>query len=150
MIETGPFTIVGISTITTNADGRSASDIGALWQKFYSEEVMNKVPHKLSSDIYAVYTDYETNYTGNYTIILGLRSTASVAPEGLIIRKFTGGRFVRFIAKGDMPASLIGTWQQIWADDEHLSRRYDYDFEVYGDKSNAGADSEIDIYVSVI
>lgn len=149
IIEIGPFSVIGISVITTNTNAQSAQDLGALWQRFYVEQLMDKVPQTLSNEVYAVYTDYESDFTGKYTAIIGLRSNASTPPHGLTMKKFTGGKFVRYVAKGQMPTAVINTWQQIWADDKQLNRRYEYDFEVYGAKSNDGENAEVDIYISV-
>jgi len=64
-------------------------------------------------------------------------------------REFGGGNFAKYTAKGTMPDAIIHTWMQIWSDDTQLNRSYDYDFEVYGSKSDNGENSEVEIYVSV-
>lgn len=66
------FSVIGISVRTTNENGQSAKDIEALWGKFWGEEIQNQIPNKINDDIYAVYTDYETDFNGPYTLIIGL------------------------------------------------------------------------------
>ena len=55
------FKIIGISTVTTN---ESMVDIENLWGKFWGENTADKIPNKVGDEFYAVYTDYESDYTG--------------------------------------------------------------------------------------
>ncbi len=47
-----------------------------------------------------------------------------------------------------MPNAVINTWLDIWNRNEELSRKYTYDFEVYGEKSQNGENSEVEIYIA--
>ena len=42
-----------------------------------------------------------------------------------------------------MPHAVINTWSDIWQNDKVLNRKYSYDFEVYGQQSQMGADAEV-------
>jgi predicted transcriptional regulator YdeE len=59
-----PFKIIGIAVHSTNQDGKSIKDLGDLWSRFYSETIMSKIPNKIDETIYAIYTDYASDYTG--------------------------------------------------------------------------------------
>lgn len=77
------FKIIGISVETTNQNNQAAIDLGKLWQQFYSEEIFNKIPNKDSEEVYAIYTSYESDYTGKYTTIIGQRvSSLDHIPDG--------------------------------------------------------------------
>ena len=144
------FKIIGISTETTNQNNQAASDLGKLWQQFYLEEIFNKIPNKESDDIYAVYTDYESDYTGKYTAIIGQRvSTLNIIPDGLVGREITNEKLLKYKAKGEMPQAVVDIWKEIWEDNIALYRTYNADFEVYSEKSQQGADSEVEIYLGV-
>ena len=79
------FYVIGISTRTTNSNGQSAKDIEALWIKFWGEEIQKQIPNRVSDEIYAVYTDYETDFTGHYTTIVGFPvSSLEIIPKGLV------------------------------------------------------------------
>jgi len=144
------FKIIGISTETTNQNNQAAADLAALWQRFYAEEIFNKIPNKESEDVYAVYTDYESDYTGKYTTIIGQRVTSlGNIPDGFVGREIKNEKLLRYKAKGEMPNAIVETWQEIWATDIALYRTYNADFEVYGEKSQQGADSEVEIYIGV-
>ncbi|TCD10803.1 AraC family transcriptional regulator [Pedobacter frigidisoli] len=144
------FKIIGISIETTNQNNQAASDLGKLWQRFYAEEIFNKIPDKESEDVYAIYTDYESDYTGKYTSIIGQRvGSLESIPDGLIGRKIKNEKLFKYIAKGEMPNAVVETWQEIWANDATLNRSYVADFEVYGEKSLQGADSEVEIFIGI-
>ena len=144
------FKIIGLSIETTNQDAQSAKDLGALWGKFYADGISTKISNRLSDDIYAIYTDYESDYREKMTAIVGYRvHNLETIPDGLVGREFEGGKHKRFIAKGNMPEAIIATWQQIWEADKTLGRRYTADFEIYGEKSQNGADSEVEVFIAV-
>ena len=149
MTRINDFKIIGISVRTTNQNNQSAQDIGNLWGQFYADKLFDKIPNKLSNDIYSIYTDYKSDFTGDYTTIVGLKvNSLDTIPEGLIGRQFPAGNFVQFIAKGQTPKAVLDTWTSIWEQDKELNRKYSYDFEVYGVKSQRGENSEVEIYIA--
>jgi predicted transcriptional regulator YdeE len=149
MITINKFNIIGISVKTTNKDGQSAQDIGKLWQQFYVENLFDKTPNKLSNDIYSIYTDYKSDFTDEYTTIIGVQvSSLENIPAGLIGRQFPSDNFVKHTAKGLMPKAIVEVWTDIWKRDKELGRKYTYDFEVYGEKSQNGDNSEVEIYIA--
>ncbi len=150
MEELNNFKIIGISVQTTNENGKSAEDLGKLWERFYSERIPSQILNKESDEVYSIYTDYETDYTGKYTSIIGQKvNTLDQIPNGLIGREFKGGKYQKFVAKGKMPNAVVATWQDIWNSDKELNRKYTADFEVYGQKSQNGENSEVEIYIAI-
>ena len=147
---TNGFKVIGISIRTTNANNQSQQDLGKLWEHFFTENIIEKIPNKISSNILAIYTDYESDYTGEYTTIIGVPvSTLDEIPSGLVGREFEAGNFLKFIAKGEMHSAVANTWIQIWQQDKDLNRKYSYDFEVYGENSNKGDKSEVEIFIAI-
>lgn len=145
------FYVVGISTRTSNANGQSATDIEALWQKFWGEEIQSQVPNKISDDIYAVYTDYETDFTGEYTTVIGLSvNSLDHIPEGMTGMTIETTAYQKIVSKGKMPEAILTTWLAIWADKELDSKRaYKADFTVHGKKYYDGDNAEVETYLSV-
>ena len=72
-IKLEAFTVVRIAVKTTNKNGQSATDIGALWQKIMGEGIIEKIPNKIDYAVYSVYTEYEGDYTKPYTTVLGCK-----------------------------------------------------------------------------
>lgn len=146
------FNIIGIAIETTNQDGQSAQDMGIIWGRFFSEQVSQKITNKVNEDIYAIYTDFETDYKGKHTAIIGHKVTTLTLdniPSGLIGRKFSGGNFQKIMAKGAMPTAVVNQWKEIWKNDKTLNRAYIADFEVHGAKAQNGVDSEVTIFLGV-
>lgn len=143
------FKVVGISVRTTNKNGQSAKDIGALWNRFMAEGVLEKIPNRVDNTIYSIYTEYEGDYTKPYTTLLGCKVTSmETIPEGLVAKTFEGGSYIKFVAKGDLTKGAVyESWSKIWNTD--LDRAYTADFEVYGEKAQNPADAEVDIYVGI-
>lgn len=142
--------IIGLSVRTNNSDGKAAIDIPALWTRFYTEEVQNAIPNKSSQDIYAIYTDYESNYKGDYTCIIGFNVTDLVnVPDGFVGRKFEPQASKKYLAKGDMPMAVLDVWNDIWKKDVSLNRSYLYDYELYTDRAWAKDVQEVDVFIGV-
>lgn len=144
------FKLIGISTRTTNKDNQAAKDLERLWGDFHTNKIMEKIPNKQSNEVYAVYTDYKSDFSDEYTTIIGVPvSSLDDIPEGLIGREFDPQNFRKFIAKGKMPDAVVATWSDIWKRDEELNRSYTYDLEVYGERSQDKDNPEVDIYIGV-
>lgn len=104
------FKIIGITVNTTNENGKSAEDFGKLWKRFYSENISSQITNKEGNGIYSVFTDYKTDYTGQYTSIIGLKvNSLDQIPDGLIGREFNGGKYQKIVAKGQMPNAVLET-----------------------------------------
>ncbi|SFB73651.1 Predicted transcriptional regulator YdeE, contains AraC-type DNA-binding domain [Flexibacter flexilis DSM 6793] len=144
------FNVIGIAVRTTNANQQAAQDLGKLWETFFSQNIMAQIPNKVSDEILSIYTDYESDYRGAYTTVLGMKvSSLDHVPEGLVGRHFPAEKFQVFVAKGAMPQAVVNTWIEIWGKDSVLGRKYTYDFEVYGAKSQNGENSEVEIFIAV-
>lgn len=145
-----PFKIIGIAIRSSNETGKAAEDLGALWGRFFEEQIGGKIAEKVSEEIYSIYTDYESDYTGEYTCLIGYQvDSIDKVAEGLVVREFAGGKYSKFEAKGKMPEAVVQTWQEIWAKDGELGRKYTADFEVYGAKSQQGDNSVVDIFIAL-
>lgn len=143
--------VIGISVRTTNENGQAAQDIPAMWNKFMTEDVLNKIPNKINSDIYSIYTDYESDYTKPYTTILGCQvSSFDNLPEGFVTKTIDVGNYSKFTVKGDLKQNIVyNKWVNIWNMENQLERDYKADFEIYGEKAQDMSNAEVDIFVSV-
>lgn len=90
------------------------------------------------------------DYNGEYTSLVGLKvNSIDQIPEGFIGREFNGGKYQKFIAKGKMPNTVVKMWKEIWQKDTELKRKYTTDFEVYGQNSQNGDNSEVEIFIAI-
>ncbi len=143
------FTVIGIAVRTTNENGQSAKDIGALWDEFISESILEKIPNKIDNTIYSIYTEYEGDYTQPYTTILGCKvKSTDIIPDGMVATTIQGGNYTKFIAKGDLTKGAVyEEWSKIWHTD--LDRLYTADFEIYGEKAQNLTNAEVEILIAI-
>lgn len=143
-------TIVGIECRTSNSPNAAPIDIPKLWGRFFNENVPGKVPHKNSDDIIALYCDYESDYTGPYTLIIGCPvSHIENLPEGQVSKEIPDAKYQEFLSVGEHPQALIQTWQDIWSN-QKLQRTYTGDFEVYDNKFFSDTlPKEVRVYIAV-
>ena len=149
MLKTDSFHVIGIAKRTSNAEGHASVDIPALWQKFMSENVIAKIPNKLTEEVFCVYTEYEGDHEQPYTTLIGCKvSSLNDIPEGCKGITISNGNVKKFVAKGDlMKGIIIQKWLQIW--DLNLNRTYQSDYEVYGEKAQNPQAAEVEIFVGV-
>ncbi len=148
-VKVEPFQVIGLSIRTTNEGGRGAQEIGALWQRFLGEGVLNKIPGRIDDTIYSIYADYEGDHTQPYTVILGCKvKSVDQVPEGMTSKSFDGGDYVTMSVRGDLSKGIIASqWMKIWEMD--LDRAFTADFEVFGEKAQNPEDAEVDFFVAV-
>jgi predicted transcriptional regulator YdeE len=128
--------VVGISVRTRNADegDPQKAKIGALWQRFFADGIAAKTGTVDPGKTLAVYTDYESDHQGAYTLVVGCAVTgAPPVPAGMVAVTIPAGEFDAFEAKGEMPKALNETWGAIWRHYEagRAKRAYTTDFEVH-------------------
>jgi len=139
--------IIGIKIKTSNQN--AMQDIPQLWNRFYAEDI-KKIQNKLGEDVFAIYTEYEGNYTKPYSYILGCTvSSLDPIPDGMTGMTIPSAKYEIFIAKGKMPDKVVETWQHIWQSEIDAKRVYKTDFEVYGEKYGNPENSEVEIYIGI-
>jgi predicted transcriptional regulator YdeE len=148
--------LVGISARTNNLSEMNpqTAKIGLTMQRFFANETSSKINHKINPNrILAVYTDYESDFNGDYTYFIGQEverfdEVESIDLESMVIPeqdyvKFTSG-------PAQMPALVIDMWKGIWSmNDLDLGgkRAYKADFEVYDERSNDLSNATVDVYI---
>ncbi len=129
----------------------AAKDIPPFWESFYTDRIADRIPSKKSDAIMAVYTDYESDYKGAYTLIIGLPVLSLTdIPEGMVGITIPEGKFAHIEVKGDIKTAIPEAWQSIW-DDEKLEeqRAYTFDYEVYAERAADPNNAIVDIFLSL-
>lgn len=149
-IKLEKITLVGISLRTNNDKAQSEGDIAKLWKKFFTQEVISNIENKISTDIYCVYTNYESDYTADYTTFLGcmVSEVAKDLPLGLETLVIPADKYLKFISKGEMPTCVLQTWQHIWTTE--YPRTYKADFDIYGVEAQDPTNAKVTTYLSII
>jgi predicted transcriptional regulator YdeE len=140
-------TVVGIAHRTRNADAQGS--IPGCWKEFLAGNMVAKIPHRAIPPVmYAVYSDYEKDWTGFYSYLLGCGVTrAETVPAGMEARHIPPQTYAVFRAKGRMPDEITQIWANVWA--SGLPRTYTYDFELYDKRFARPNAKEAEVWVAI-
>lgn len=149
--------LVGITARTSNARemNQDTAKIGRTMQKFFGSAMQERITERKNpGTTFCVYTNYESDASGDYTYFIGEEVTSfndiDQEFETLIIDVQT---YVKFTNQpGPMPAVCIDMWQNIWKMDESdlgAGRAYIADFEVYDQRSSDLSNAILDIYIGI-
>jgi predicted transcriptional regulator YdeE len=149
--------LVGITARTNNASemNPTTSKIGLTAQTYFHGGLAEKIAHRKNpGTTYCIYTNYESDFTGDYTYFIGEEVTsfkdAGSEFETLSIPSQNYAKFTNGPEK--MPDVCISAWQQIWAmspSDLGEVRNYIADFEVYDERSRDLQNVTLDIYIGI-
>lgn len=116
--------------------------------RFFKEDISSKIPNKVNSNILALYTDYEGDYTKPYSWILGCEvSSLDTISDGLVGKVIPESNYAVFTTQGEFPQGLIAAWQAIWK--SNLHRSYTCDFEVYGSGFDPQKNPQVKVYIAI-
>jgi len=147
-IELPAFNAAGITVRTINRDGQSRKDMMALWTHFMSGNLLQQIKDRVNDDIYCFYTDYESDYTGYYTALLGCKVNATAdMPEGFSGISVAAGKYQVYSLAGKFPENVRLAWQEIWESD--AERAYSADFDLYKAGAKTFEETEVKIYLAV-
>src|SRR4051812_29475150 len=99
-IKKSEFRLIGLKLAgkTTNEGGKSEIDCGNLWQKFAAGDFESKIPNMLSDEIYAVYFNYEGDYTKPFSYFIGRKVNMDVhTPQSMDSIVIPAGTFTKVI-----------------------------------------------------
>lgn len=138
--------IAGLSIQTNNANeiNEENAKIPTLWNDYLEQNYEGKIFNKAKGrSMYGVYSKYESDVTGDYTVTLGIEVTK---PKNAIVIK--NQRYLVFTRKGELPGVVSDAWTEVWeyfsnAQSEY-KRAYTIDFEKYA------KEDEIEIYISIL
>ena len=137
-----PIQVVGFSVRTTNAaEAKGDGEIPKLWNRFFQENLGDKIPHRVGQSLIVVYSDYASDQNGEYTYTLGgpVDSVADV-PKDLAVRTIPVGSYTVLTAPPGPPQqTLPAIWTKIWGMSEAElggKRSFIMDYETYDDFSD--------------
>jgi len=131
------FDVIGIQVRTNNAKETTGDGaIPKLWQRLFGEGILNQIPDKADQSIIVVYTNYASDWNGDYDYTLGAKvKSGTKAPEGMVSVTVPAGKYLEFeSARGPGQTVVPEVWKQIWAYFQapaNSPRDYRADFERY-------------------
>jgi predicted transcriptional regulator YdeE len=111
--------------------------IGPLWRNFLAETDLLLPGEPDRSLIFSVYTDYESDETGAYTVVLGrtVGAPTNDLPSGMKRVEIPSAKYLVFRALDRNPESIREAWtlvHQYFQENPEPSRAFTVDFEKYG------------------
>ncbi|HEX5387677.1 MAG TPA: effector binding domain-containing protein [Gemmatimonadales bacterium] len=150
-----PARIAGIAVRTSNAAEMNPKQarIPELWRRFAAEDWTMRLERMAArGPVLAVYTDYRTDASGPYRLLIG----REVTPRRRLSSKLEdaelrAGTHLVFPCRGPRPGAVVSGWRWIWnffsppdgSRPEGPHRVYTSDFELYS------ADGRVEIWVAV-
>ena len=133
----------------------SSAKIAPTIQKYFRQAVGEEIPNRKNpGTTYCVYTDYESDFTGDYTYFIGEAvKFVGDSMEGFSSIIIPAQNYAKFTSKpGIMPEVCIDMWQNIWkmkSGELGGKRAYLADFEVYDKRVLDPSKTVLYIYVGV-
>jgi predicted transcriptional regulator YdeE len=149
VVSAGDLLVAGIKARTTHRIEAVAetAKITALWRRFSADKTGDQIPNR-SGDaaILVVYTDYEREDAGPFSVVLGHQvTTLEHLPPGISGIWLLPGRYLCFEGAGrpfEFPSDAWQEIRQFFAHSHEYERAFDSDYELHGAEAVA-------IYVSI-
>lgn len=139
--------VVGIALRTHN--GEAFQTIPTLWARFARSDLAGQLPHRLSDDVYAVYTHFQNAGVDNqgwYTLVIGHPvpgDTPTLPAEGMTHVVAPASRRAVFEVAQGRPDLVGAEWLQIW-------QRSDLQKTTLADYERYQPDGRISIHIGVL
>lgn len=144
VIELEEKLVSGIKVRTNNFSENIYEVISGLWEKFYSE-TYNKIENKVNGRSLGIYTEYENDEKGDYTMMTACEISSSDKNNDMIIKKIPAGKYAVFTIRGDVRTEVGKFWEQLWK--MKLDRTFICDYEEYCEGTME--DCLINIYIGI-
>ncbi|MDR9853568.1 effector binding domain-containing protein [Paenibacillus sp. VCA1] len=149
--------LTGVSIRTSNLrESGPEAQIPLLWERYFAGGLQQQPSLKNPHVLYALYTDYESDVNGDYTLLLGHEVEPRLAGETSLNTAATAttpdAAYIKFTSKrGPVQRVVPELWQDIWAyfQNSDAERAYTGDFERYDLRGFDPADAVVDIFVAV-
>lgn len=138
--------VAGPAARTNNLAPDMAQVVGGLWKRFYEEGIYDALKGQEGEKTLGIYSDYESDHTGDYQIMTACRVPESKAlPPGISSAVIPAGRYAKFTKTGELHQVVGAFWSELWNMD--LPRAFVCDFEEY--QGRDPKEMEVHFYISV-
>ncbi|ASA19437.1 GyrI-like domain-containing protein [Paenibacillus donghaensis] len=147
--------LVGVSTRTTNTQEAGPERVlQKLWETYFQSGIAAEAGITNPQLIYALYTDYVTDATGEYSVVIGHEINLDGIPtdSGKKHALIPESKYLVFTSKkGPIHEVVPQAWETIWDyfRDSPEIRTYTGDFEVYDAHHFDSGNVELQIYIAI-
>jgi len=149
LVKEPGFSVIGLTVKTSNKDEISGpgARLGNLWRNFMAESDGHIPGDPDRSTIFCIYTDYESDESGAYKVILGrsIGDTSVEVPHGMERINIPAAEYLVFHALDRNPESVREAWSRVYDYFRHHAaprRTFTADFDRYGPNG-------VDLYIAV-
>lgn len=147
--------MAGVSARTTNA--REAGPDGLLanlWDSYFKDGIADRIQASGDHHLYAVYTDYESDASGAYTVLIGHEVNGGESKDlnGLEQTVVPAAKYKVFTTnKGPVHEVVVQAWEEIWTHfaQSEEKRAYTGDYELYDTRDFNPEETVVHIYIAV-
>ncbi|WP_068621147.1 GyrI-like domain-containing protein [Paenibacillus tuaregi] len=156
-IQQPGFKLSGVSVRTTNEREMGPDGyLPKLWETYFSSPLPGEAAARGDRKLYALYTDYESDASGAYTVLIGheaLEAGDSVGEAtGLEQASVPAAKYKVFTtAKGPVYQVVAQAWGEIWAyfGQSEEQRTYTGDLELYDTRNFNPEETVVQIYIAI-
>ncbi|WP_433938740.1 GyrI-like domain-containing protein [Paenibacillus lautus] len=155
-IEVRPaMSIQGVGVRTTNeAEAGPQGKIPQLWDRYFQSGLQSQISGD-DQAIYALYTEYESDASGAYTLIIGNQADEFAAAETsgeLQQASVSASRYLVFRTRcGPLMEIVPEVWHEIWSYFQQAAekRTFTGDYERYDMRQFDPAHTVVDVYIAI-
>ncbi|MEJ9220265.1 GyrI-like domain-containing protein [Paenibacillus glucanolyticus] len=155
-VEVRPaMSIQGVGVRTTNeAEAGPLAKIPSLWDRYFQSGLQASLSDK-DQAIYALYTDYESDASGAYTLVIGNRMDKGATAESsdeLLQAHVPASKYLVFrTRRGPLMEIVPQVWYEIWSYFEQAEekRTFTGDYERYDTLQFDPANTVVDVYIAI-
>lgn len=154
-IEKPEIKMTGVSVRTTNASEAGPNGrLPGLWEAYFNSNMASDTRIINPEFIYALYTDYESDANGEYTVVIGHEAgdTETEKSNNYNSAVIPASKYLVFTTKkGPVYEVVAQAWGEIWGYFQASSetRAFTGDFELYDALHFDPANSEVQIYIAI-
>ncbi|MGN7762957.1 GyrI-like domain-containing protein [Paenibacillus sp. 22594] len=147
--------LTGVAVRTTNeAEAGPDGRLPKLWETYFQSNLGSAAGVKNPHYIYALYTDYESDANGAYTVVIGHESSsdAVLGNTNHVVAVVPESKYMVFTTKkGPVYEVVAEAWYEIWTyfKESQDVRTYTGDFELYDARDFDPANTELQIYIAI-
>lgn len=150
-VQKPKMTLAGVSIRTTNAvEMGPDGGLSRLWETYFQSNIVGQTGTANPEFIYALYTDYESDASGAYTVVIGheVAGESHLEESRLVYAAVPESKYMVFTTKkGPVFEVVSQAWMEIWA--YFKASTEVRTFELYDSRNFDPANTQVEIYIAI-
>ncbi len=147
VVQVQEMLIAGLRARTKNSDVDMPLTIARLWHDFTAGGIHLSIPHQQGELLYSLYTNYESDESGEYDMVACCEVTTHEGlPEDIYTQVVPAGTYAKFVVRGHDPNMMLKFWHEL--SQMNILRKYTCDYEVYALQADPN-EKAIEVFVAI-